>query len=146
MVNKAKGKATRILILFICFLFLCCKESPFDREQKMINQYDKEFLRIKGDSALFVSKETVANFFMQDSDMFELKNVKVNDNVCFFDKDGNIVYQAICRDIKGSLIYLECLNFDTKENYIITITYSDYSKIKELKKFEVEDVKVFRDK
>lgn len=139
-----KERKNSIFILFFILLVSC--NDLRKRDNELIDQYDRKLIEIKGDSALFVSKETVNSFFMKDSYLFEIKDVKINDNVCFFDGKGNIVYQAICRDIKDNLIYLECLDFKTKKEYITYITFTDYGNIKELKKFDVTDVKVFRDK
>ena len=136
--------ANRIcLYLFMYYFSLSCKDNSFNREEKMINQYHQKTIEYKGDSLYFISKSEIK--YLMPSKSYPIDSVKINDNVSFFDSNGNIVYQTICRDIKGDSIYLECFSFDKNKDYLTPITKRNFSNIKDLKRFRIVKVMTFRD-
>jgi hypothetical protein len=142
---KEKVRKNKLSFLVLCIMLFSCKENNIKREEKLIDDYHRQAIEIKGDSLYFVSKETVNNFLMKTSTKHSLEEVEINDNISFLDKNGNILYQVTCRDIRKPLIYVDCTNLNTKKEYRTTISVNDYRNITDLYKFDIDTVVIFRE-
>ena len=116
-----------------------------ERERKLTESYDEAIKTEKGDSLYFVPQSDIKSIMLLDAIEIDFNIVQVADNVSFLDQKGNIVYQTICRKIDKDSIYIECYDFNIRQNYLAAITHSDFSKIPDLTKFEISGVKVFRE-
>jgi len=104
-----------ILLLDSCNLFI---ESPFDREQRIINEYHEMILKESGKKFYFIPKNDILSIFLHLDTIPKCKSKK-NFLVLFFDKDGNIIYQSKIYSIDNECkIKISCLDLETGEYYI----------------------------
>lgn len=96
---------------------------------------------MKGDSLYFISKENIGAIINHE-ELKPLSEVKLNDNISFFDKNGNVVYQAICVNIVKDTLVLSCFDLDKKEEYFAKVTINNFENVRDLKKFEIEEIKI----
>jgi hypothetical protein len=100
----------------------------------MINQYHENFIDLKGDSLYFIPKSEIEST-VGYKNLKPLKDVSIDDNVSFFDEDGNIVYQSTCVGISNDTIRVACFDLNKKVDYVAKITNTNYDNIFDLKKF-----------
>ena len=117
------------------------KETATQREQRLISEYERKTVIEKGMETYFIPREHVSWFYYKEN-FYDTNQAKVNDNVCFFDTLGNIVYQARVVDILNSTKIIKCQNLKTAE-YYITVLKQD--SILDLKKQYPLLIKLYRD-
>lgn len=93
------------------------KESAFQKEEKLINDYHNEVRSLKKDKYYYIDKEK-ARILLNPDNFLEFTKTKKGDAVLFFDKQGNVIYQAEVSSRKGSETLIECLDLTSGETYI----------------------------
>lgn len=138
-VSKTHHKVVnKFFYLIIVLMFFSC---GYNQEQKMIDEYHKKVIESKGEKALFISKQTVESFMLKRYEIIDIENIKKEDNISFFDSEGNIFYQVNCTKVLNDVIYIKCLNLNTLKEYETTF---EINNIIDLKNKDVSSIKVFR--
>jgi hypothetical protein len=111
----------------ICFFFIlnsCRIETINDKDYGDL--YQKEMLKEKKHDYYFIDYEYVESILKSQIRILKTDELRKNDNVCFFDIDGNIIYQAVVDsvDSKSNFIQLEYLNLKNGNKIYDTLTPS----------------------
>lgn len=95
-------------------------ESLLSRDKRFTEDYIKYGTVLKGDSAFFVDRNAVPVIFSKGEFLpFEKGAIQNGDNVSFFDKEGNIWYQALVKDTLGEKKLL-CQSLTTGDYYLLS--------------------------
>jgi len=131
------------VLQFLLFMVLACKspynkkvETSFEREKRMIGEYEKQTIKEKGNLTYYIPKEHV-HWYFNENKFHSINNVQKNDNVCFFDSTGNIVYQALVEEYENSEITLKCLDLKKAEYYYIKFNQGNLNNIRDLDKSQM---------
>jgi len=133
-----------IILSVLLFTFSCKnslkKETAFDREGRLINEYHRKAVEKKGSKTFYIPKEEVSWYF-KDKEVISYENAIVGDNVSFFDTTGNIQYQAVIDTVKDKIIYINCLDLKRIEYYVLELKQEN---IKDLDKEQKYKIRIFR--
>ena len=118
------------------------KETPFEREQRLVNEYEKQVVISKGKDTYYIPKGEISWYFNADS-FYSIHEAKIKDNISFFDTLGNIIYQAIIVDFKEGKPIIKCQDLKTAEYYT---TVLNIDSIRDLERKYPYEIKSYRHK